>query len=161
MNRRRKKSYFEQVEGAPKPLNVSLVRKVNFREVDLMRIAWHGHYLAYFEEVSSLLRDRCGLSYQRFLEEGLAVPIVQSHVDYRLPLLLDECFTIEASMIWTEAARINIEYRILKESGELASTGYTVQLFMDTETRQPLYAYPPLLEETRRRWASGGFEVLQ
>ena len=72
-------------------------------------------------------------------------------------LELDELFTIKASMLWTEAARINIEYEITKEDGSLAATGYTVQLFSSATTGEPCFALPPLLEKQQERWKAGEF----
>ncbi|NCC49819.1 MAG: acyl-CoA thioesterase [Spartobacteria bacterium] len=161
MSARRKNQTFKREPDAPASLKLTLSRRVNFREVDSMWIVWHGHYIAFFEEIATELRRRCGLSYQRFVEERLAVPIVQCHLDYRHPLLLDEEFTICAELLWTDAARINIEYTIYKADGSIAATGYTVQLFVDAQTNQPFYVPPPLFEETRQRWLAGEYKDMQ
>ncbi len=161
MSARRKIQHFKRDADAPASLKLTLSRRVQFREVDSMWIVWHGHYVAFFEEIGTELRRRCGLSYQRFVEERLAVPIVQCHVDYRQPLLLDEDFTISAELLWSDAARINIEYIIRKADGSIAATGYTVQLFVDGKSNQPFYVPPPLFDETRQRWLDGEFEDMQ
>ena len=161
MSTRRKSTHFKREPDSPASLKLDMSRRANFREVDSMWIVWHGHYVAFFEEIATELRRRCGLSYQRFVDERLAVPIVQCHVDYRKPLLLDEEFTISAELLWSEAARINIEYIIRKEDGSIAATGYTVQLFVDGKTNQPFFTPPPLFEETQRRWLAGEFEDMQ
>jgi len=161
MSARRKLTHFERDPAAPASLKLTRTRRANFREVDSMWIVWHGHYIAFFEEIATELRRCCGLTYQRFVDERLGVPIVQCHVDYRQPLLLDEEFTITAEMLWAEAARLNIEYTIRKADGSVAATGYTVQLFLDAETNQPFYTQPPLFEEMQRRWLAGEFKDMQ
>ena len=120
-----------------------------------MAVMWHGHYAVLFEEASTELRRRCGLGYGDFFEARILAPIVQLHVDYHQPLLLDELATVKASMIWSEAARLNIEYEIIKEDGTLAATGYTVQLFAEAESGLPCFTLPALLEQSREKWRNG------
>jgi len=152
---RRKKKYFKREAGVPKPLVYSFQRRARFGEVDAMAVMWHGHYATLFEEASTELRRMSGLGYEDFFTAGVYAPIVQLHVDYFSSLLLDELFTVTATMLWAEAARINIEYEITKEDGTLAATGYTTQLFSSAETGEPCFTLPPLLEKQQQRWRDG------
>jgi acyl-CoA thioester hydrolase len=152
MTRRRKRTVFKREPGDPLPLSVTVSRRVAFHEVDAMGVAWHGHYAKYFEEASSEARRNCGLTYEAFREANLRAPIIRFHVEHFNSLLLDEKMTVTASMIWTEAARLNTEYEILKENGLVAATGYTVQLFTDGTTGEPCLTPPGILEESRKQW---------
>lgn len=152
---RRKKTYFKQEEGSPAPLVHCVKHRARFGEVDAMAVMWHGHYAVLFEEVSTELRRRCGLGYGDFFEARILAPIAQLHVDYHQPLLLDELATVKASMIWSDAARLNIEYEIMKEDGTLAATGYTVQLFAEAESGLPCFTLPAILEQSREQWRKG------
>jgi acyl-CoA thioester hydrolase len=156
--RRRKNGYFERIEGMPDPVSVSVRRRVNFSEADVMGIAWHGRYLMFFEDASTKLGRRCGLSYADFYNANLRAPIVQLHIDFFHPLLLDEEFTVTASLIWNEGARLNTEYSIIKNDLSTAATGYTVQMFTDGASGEVLIASPELLERCRNRWKSGEFK---
>ncbi|RLC26715.1 MAG: acyl-CoA thioesterase [Deltaproteobacteria bacterium] len=158
MNVRRKKNgYFESIAGMPDPLTVYIKRRVKFSEVDVMGIVWHGRYPEYFEEGSAELGRRYGLSYKNFHEAQLRAPIVQLHIDHFKPLFLDEEFTLKASLIWNEGARLNTEYSLIKDGGDIAATGYTVQMFIDGKSSDVLIASPKILEECRRRWKNGEF----
>jgi acyl-CoA thioester hydrolase len=152
---RRKKIYFQRVENDPPPLVYSMQRRARFGEVDAMAVMWHGHYAVLFEEASTELRRRCGLGYGDFFEARIMAPIAQLHVDYHQPLQLDELATVKASMIWSEAARLNIEFEVVKENGTVAATGYTVQLFAETDTGLPCFTIPAMLEKTRQKWSNG------
>jgi acyl-CoA thioester hydrolase len=151
---RRKKQYFKRAPG-PAPLEFSFQRHARFGEVDAMAVMWHGHYATLFEEASTELRRMSGLSYEDFFEAKVYVPIVQLHVDYYQSLLLDELFTVKARMLWTDAARINIEYEVLKADGSIAATGYTVQLFSSAKTGEPCFTLPALLEKQHVLWKDG------
>ncbi len=159
--RRRKGGYFPQNAEAPAPLVVRVKRRVGFNEADVMGIAWHGRYAAFFEEASAELGRRCGLSYEDFAEAKLRAPIVQLHIDYHLPLALDEEFTVEVSGIWSEGARLNTEYAAIKNDGSIAATAYTVQMLIDAESGETCLTSPELLERCRGRWRAGELSWLQ
>ncbi|MDM8526315.1 acyl-CoA thioesterase [Desulfococcaceae bacterium HSG8] len=159
--RRKKNGYFERIAGAPEPLTVRLKRWVNFSEADVMGIAWHGRYPEYFEEAWAELGRYCGLSYTDFYEADLRAPIVQFHIDYHQPLMLGEKFTVSASMIWSQGARLNTEYTLIKKDNTIATTGYTVQMFIEGTTNEICITTPELLGKCRRRWEAGEFKCLQ
>lgn len=156
---RRKKTYFKPEADAPAPLVYSFSRRSIFGEVDAMAVVWHGHYARLFEEASTELRRMCGLTYEAFFKAGVRAPVVQLHVDYHQPLLLDELFTVTAKMIWSDAARLNVEYTVTKEDGTLAATGYTVQMFSRDTDNQPCLTLPPLLEAAQERWRNGEIDA--
>ena len=153
--RRKLGKYFEVIPESPTPLTVRIKKRVSFSDVDIMGVVWHGRYSKYFEEGFAAIGREYGLSYKDFYETGLRAPIVQMHIDYHLPLILDEVCVIEASMIWSEGARINIEYTVIKEDGQIAATGYTVQMFTDAKSQESFIVTPPLLKGCREKWIKG------
>jgi acyl-CoA thioester hydrolase len=160
ISRRRKGGYFSPPPDAPAPLIIRLKHRVRFSEVDPMAILWHGRYANLFEQANEELGRACGLSYADFRREQMMAPIVQFHVDYFAPVVLGENVAIIGKMIWNDAARIDIEYEIQKETGALAAAGYTVQMFVDP-SGTPLMASPALLEICQKRWRAGEFGGLK
>ena len=157
----RKKEYFKRIPGAPQALSLSINRRASFSEVDVMGIVWYGRYPLYFEEAYRELGSRCGLSYQDFFEAKLRAPVVEFHTDYFKPIYLDEEFTVKASLIWSEGAKLNTEYEIIKEDKSIATRAFTVQLFIDSVTNEPYLISPEMLENLRRRWLNGEFVCLK
>jgi len=158
MLRRKKDGYFEQAEGAPAPCRIRIQKRVVFNEVDVMGVVWHGNYPKYFEEAAAELGRKCGLSYPEYYEAKIQAPIVQIHIDYHQPLTLEEKFTVEAAYVWSEGARLHTEFNSWRENGTLAVTGYTVQMFVDALTKEPLLTSPPILERHRKLWLAGTFK---
>jgi acyl-CoA thioester hydrolase len=156
MARRREGIYFPREAGAPEPVVVELKSRVRFRDADPMGIVWFGKYPVFFEDGSAEIGRVCGLSYRDFYEAELRAPVVECHIDYHAPLSLDEEFTIRASLIWNEGARLNTEYRLIKGDGSGAASGYTVQLFTDLGGSVCIVS-PPLLKRCRERWMRGDF----
>lgn len=153
--------YFDLPADAPAPICKSISRRAQFCEIDALRIVWNGHYLAFFENAATELRRVCGLDYNDFIDYQIVAPIVQSHVDYHHPIYLDEEFRVTAMLVWTEAARLNIEYELRKGDDILVATGYTVQLFVDAKSNDIYYVKPDLLEACWQRGKTGDRDDLQ
>ncbi|HNW39634.1 MAG TPA: acyl-CoA thioesterase [Candidatus Omnitrophota bacterium] len=157
----KRKEYFKRIEADPQPLSLSIKRRVSFNEVDPLGIVWYGNYAIYFEEAQAELCRRCGLTYQDYFSAKLRPPIVAFHIDYQQPLYLDEEFTVKASLIWCEGAKINMEYEIIKEDGSIATRGYTIQVLVEEGTKQACIIAPELISRLRKRWQNGEFKCLK
>ena len=157
---RRKKHYFTQAPDRPAPLELTVKRTLRFSEVDALAIAWHGHYLRFFEEAHTELMRKIGLSYERYFAEQLGAPVAQAHLDYFAPLRLDQSFTVTARLFWNDGARLDVEYEICTDDGTCAATGYTVQMFVDLVTRQPCLTPPEVLVKCQKSWKAGDFSAM-
>ncbi len=148
------KPYFPAREGDPAPLRAETRRRVRFEEVDSMGIVWHGRYASFFEDARDALGERFGITYMDFYHHGILVPIRQLHADFHRPLRLREEVTIEASLHFSEAARINHSFVIRGRAGETATTGYSVQMMLDTDHNLCMLP-PPFYEAFLARWKQG------
>lgn len=146
--------YFRTPEGAPPSLRAEVSRKVRFEEVDPLGIVWHGRYPSFFEDGRVALGEKYGIGYLDCYEAGVMTPIKKMHLDYRLPLRFGESFSVEAIMHWSEAARINFEFIIRNQGGNITTTGYTVQMMLDRE-ENILLIPPPFYREFLDRWRTG------
>ena len=148
---RRKKRYFLPQPGDPAPVTCEVRHRVMFSEVDALAIGWHGHYPRLFELCHTELMRGIGLTYDIYRSHGVGAPIVQLHADYFQPLELDEVCTIRGELVWFDGARINVNYEIVKENGEVAGTGYTVQMLFNALDHSPFITQPPFFEKIWRK----------
>jgi acyl-CoA thioester hydrolase len=148
------KPYFPMVEGKPAPLTCRVERVVRFEEVDLLQIVWHGRYTSFFEDARVALGEKYGIGYMDFYKNGVLAPIKKLHVDHHRPLVFGQRFSTEALLHWSDAARMNFEFRIRNESQELVASGYTVQMMLDLN-RTTLLICPPFYSEFQHRWKTG------
>lgn len=145
------KEYFTQEESGPAPLIAVSERRVRFEEVDVLGMVWHGRFPSYLEDGRIAFGDKYELSYHLFKENNTFAPVVQMHLDYKVPLRFDETLRIETILHWTQAARLNFSYMIYNSLGKLAASGYTVQLLTDPEGAILLYA-PEWLQAFQKKW---------
>ncbi|MBA4417515.1 MAG: acyl-CoA thioesterase [Syntrophus sp. (in: bacteria)] len=149
-----RKPYFPSNENAPLPLRVTVERRVRFEEVDPLAIVWHGRYASYFEDARNAIGEKYGIGYIDFHGNGVVAPVRIMHIDYHLPLGLNEIVTIEGVLHWTEAARINMEFIIRNSKGIVSTTGFTVQVFLDGNN-ELLLMRPPFYREFCEKWRTG------
>ncbi|OGU00136.1 MAG: thioesterase [Geobacteraceae bacterium GWB2_52_12] len=148
------RAYFPVQEGAPSPLRVTVERQVRFEEVDPLNIVWHGRYPSYFEDARVAFGEKFGIGYMDCYEQGILTPIKKMHVDYFRPLRFQERFSIEGILHWSAAARLNFEFIIRNQALEVATTGYTVQMLLDTDMNIMLIP-PPFMSDFLERWEKG------
>ncbi len=153
-----RRAYFPRSDTDPEPLRVTVSRRVRFEEVDPLGIVWHGRYPSYFEDARVALGNRFGIGYMDLYRENVLTPIKKMHLDYHRPLFFEEPFTIEGILHWSEAARINMEFILRNDAGQVTTTGYTVQMMMDPENNF-LLVTPPFYRQFCERWRAG--ELLQ
>ncbi len=138
----------------PQPLRTTIQMRVRFDEVDMMGVTWHGRYISYFEEARIALGKKYGISYDDFIREKTPVPIRQLHLDYVHPLKFDETISIEAVLHYTIAARMDFEFIVRNADRQIACTGYSVQLMLDSDG-ELLLAPPRFFQEFLYRWKAG------
>jgi acyl-CoA thioester hydrolase len=148
-----KKDYFSDNKSIP-PLRAMAERTVRFEETDQLGIVWHGRYPSYLEDARTAFGDKYGIGYLDFYKHHVVAPIKQMHLDYERPLRFTEVFTVEIILHWSDAARINFSYIIRDKSGLTATTGYTVQVMLDTSFNL-LLVPPPFYEKFREKWQKG------
>lgn len=154
MNQRRK-SGVRARSAVPPPLQATATRTVRFQEVDLLGVVWHGRYVEYFEDGRCALGKAYGLDYKDFFREGFKAPIVKIEIEYKHPLFLDDVFSTETSLLWTEAVRLNHIYVLKRNSdGQVLARGKTVQLLLDRDDKL-LLAWPRYFLRFRKNWRQG------
>lgn len=154
------KKPFKSSPEDPAPLSRSVERRVHFGECDPMGVLWHGHYASYFSEAREALGRACGIDYEDLKKAGIGLPIKTMFLDYSIPLLYGQVYTVEASLHWSEAARLNIAYRILDREGLVATTGFTVQLMVNEAGE--FYPFPPpFYQAFLDGWAAGRLAAIQ
>jgi len=126
--------------------------KVRFNEVDSLGIAWHGHYVKYFEDGREAFGAEHGLGYLDVYQNGLVTPIVSLTCNYKKPLNYGDSIVIETTYVDSPAAKIHFTYKIYQASrGELIAEGSTTQVFLDAESRLLLLNPPPFFENWKKR----------
>ena len=132
-------------------LSASVLVTVPFHDVDAMNVAWHGHYLKYFELARCELLQRIDYDYPQMKDSGFLWPIVECQLKYVRPATYGQRLQVRASLAEYEN-RIRIVYEIVDAiSGERLTKGYTIQVAVDAQTREMQFVSPAILIENVER----------
>jgi acyl-CoA thioester hydrolase len=92
-----------------------------------MGVAWHGHYLTWFELGRTELMRESGLPYGALEDEfQLYFPVISADVRYLASARYDELLTVATHVESIGRVRMRFAYRLCRDSaGELLATGHT------------------------------------
>ena len=123
--------------------------RVRFSEIDSMQIVWHGEYVRYFEDGREAFGRLHGISYLDVQKHGYTTPIVKSVCEHKLSLKYGDVARIETTIVDSPAAKMIFRYVIYDSNNEVACTGETVQVFLDSDGNLVLNA-PSFYEEWKK-----------
>jgi acyl-CoA thioester hydrolase len=112
--------------------------RVRYGETDQMGVVYHGSYVPYFEIGRvEWLRNR-GISYKSLEEDGIALPIVSMHLNYKKPARYDDILTITTKMRNYSGVKIEFDCEIHNENEELLTIAHFILVFVAVETGKPI-----------------------
>lgn len=119
--------------------------EIPFHDVDVMRVAWHGHYAKYLEIARCELLELFDYNCPQMEDSGYAWPVIDMRIRYAQPLRFQQKVRVKATLIEWEN-RLKINYVISDAiSGKRLTKAYTVQVAVDVSTGEMLYASPKIL----------------
>ena len=121
--------------------------EVPFHDIDVLGVVWHGHYVKYLEIARCALLDTIDYNYPQMKASGYAWPVIDMRIRYPRPLQFKQRMRIKAKLEEWEN-RLKVSYLIVDaESGQRLTRAYTVQVALDMESGEMLYASPAILYE--------------
>ena len=116
--------------------SASIQYRVPYADTDMMGVVYYGNYLTLFERCRNELMRRTGTSYRQMEQDGLMLPVVEAHVDYKQPAKYDDDLTITGWLEYANGVKMKVCCRIERGNTLLAS-GYTVHACLSTKTLRP------------------------
>jgi len=121
-----------------KELYFDYVLRTRSAETDQMGVVYYGNYPQYLKLGRVEWLRSIGFTYKAMEEEGIMMPVVSLQIQYKKPALYDELITIRTKLKELPSTKIEFNYEILNEKGELLSTANTVLVFVDAKTFRPV-----------------------
>ena len=111
--------------------------RVRYGETDQMGVVYHGSYVPYFEIGRvEWLRNR-GVLYKDMEQNGIALPIVSMHLNYKKPAKYDDLLTIHTKLKSYSGVKIEFDCEIRNENEELLTTAHFILVFVDVNSGKP------------------------
>ncbi len=112
--------------------------RVRYAETDQMKYVYYGNYATYYEVARVECLRMLGVSYKRIEEDGIMLPVVESHIKYVKPAVYDDLLTIKVTIEKMPTAKITFDYEIYNEAGVFLNAGQTILVFIDMLTNRPM-----------------------
>jgi acyl-CoA thioester hydrolase len=104
--------------------------RVAYGDVDRMGFAYYANYLRWFEMGRGAYLRARGKPYREVEADGLAMPVVEAYVRYRLPAAYDDLLEVRTSPRAVERVRVTFAYEVIRIEGSeepgLLAEGHTV-----------------------------------
>jgi acyl-CoA thioester hydrolase len=124
---------------------------VRFNEVDEWGMAWHGHYVAWFEVGRMALLRQFDLLPQQMVELGYVAPVIRLTCEFKHPAGSGDAIIIRTTVVKPEIAALVFKFEILlKNNRTLLAHGETTQVLLTTENKM-IYRLTGELEKRVKR----------
>lgn len=120
--------------------------RVRYGETDQMGVVHHGNYALYLEMGRIEWLRKLGVSYKSMEENGVMLPVVSLQVNFKKSARYDDLIHVKTQLKNTPTAKIEFEYEITNEKGEILTTATTVLVFIDMKTNRPMRAPQYILD---------------
>lgn len=126
--------------------------EIPFHDVDMMQVAWHGHYVRYLEIARCKLLDTIDYNYPQMCESGYAWPIIDMRLRYAAPARFGQHLVIEARLSeWEHRMKIDYTIRCATTRRRL-TRAWTVQVAVEMATGEMQLASPQVLIDRLVTW---------
>lgn len=108
------------------PEAISMVR-VRYAETDKMGVVYYANYFVWFEVGRCDLLRSLGSTYRHLEAEGITLPVIEAHCEYRVSAHYDDELRVRTSGTLCSPVRVAFEYEITRPAdGARIASGRTV-----------------------------------
>ena len=110
--------------------------RVRYADTDQMGVVYYANYLVWFEVGRTEWLREGGWSYREMEADGISLPVIEAHCEYRQPARYDDEIEIRTVAKALTPVRIRFDYEVRKTAGDsLSATGYTVHAALGRDGR--------------------------
>lgn len=93
--------------------------RVRYGETDQMGVVYHGNYAQYLEMGRVEWLRSLGISYKKMEENGVILPVISLHIDFKKSAVYDDLITVETRLRQKPMVKIEFDYTIYNEDNEI------------------------------------------
>ncbi len=97
-------------------VTTSIVR-VRYAETDQMGVVYYANYLVWFEIGRTDWLRETGWSYREIERDGLMLPVIEAHCEYRQGARYDDELEIKTKARLKSPVRVQFDYQIVRRGG--------------------------------------------
>ena len=101
-----------------------------------MGVVYYANYLVWFEVGRTEWLRETGWSYREMEQDGIALPVIEAHCEYRQPARYDDEIEIRTRAQLLTPIRIRFDYEVVRGDQAVVASGYTAHAALDA-ARKP------------------------
>jgi len=106
--------------------------RVRYAETDQMGIVYYANYFVWFEVGRTDLLRHAGWSYREMETDGIVLPVVEAHCEYRQSARYDDELEIKTTGAQLSSVRVRFDYEVVRTSDvAVLAAGHTVHASLD------------------------------
>ncbi len=103
-----------------------------------MGMVYHGNYAQYLEMGRVEWLRSFGISYKNMEENGIRLPVFSLSLNFKKPARYDDLLTVVTKLKKRPLVRIEFDYEIYNEAGDILVEANTVLAFIDMKKNRPV-----------------------
>ena len=113
---------------------VTAAIRVRYQETDQMAVAWHGHYVTWFEMARTEWWREQGQSYRELELSGILLPVLGVQVRFHARAHFDDLLHVDVGLQSYQGVRLVFNYNVTRPVDEKCiAEGTTEHTFVDRE----------------------------
>ena len=112
-----------------------------------MGIVYYGNYAQFLEQGRTEWLRELGFSYKWMEENDVLLPVTNLNVNFKLPARYDDVISITTKLKNLPTFKIEFDYEIHNEDGDLLVTAFTTLVFINAITNKIMKAPKYLLDK--------------
>ena len=109
--------------------------RVRYAETDQMGVVYYANYFVWFEVARTDWLRQSGWTYREMEAEGVSLPVIEAHCDYRQPSRYDDEIEVRTRASLISPIRVRFDYEVIRQESVVAATGHTVHAAVDVNGR--------------------------
>ena len=110
--------------------------RVRYAETDKMGVVYYANYLIWFEVGRTDWLRGTGWTYRSMEEEGVQLPVIEAHCEYRQAAKYDDEVEIRTTGRKLSPVRVQFDYELVRAGDDtVLATGHTVHATIDRNGR--------------------------
>jgi acyl-CoA thioester hydrolase len=110
--------------------------RVRYADTDRMGVVYYANYLVWFEVGRTEWLRETGWSYREMEQDGVSLPVIEAHCEYRRPARYDDEVEIATRATLVTPVRIRFDYEVWRAGEDSpSSVGHTVHAALDPNGR--------------------------
>ena len=112
--------------------------RIRYGETDQMGVVYHGNYPKFLDMGRISWLRSLDLSYKDMEANGVMLPVVSLEMKFLKPALFDDLVTVKTVLKKLPMVRIEFDYELTNQNGEILLIANTVLAFMDSSKKRPI-----------------------